>query len=76
VQVAIVIQHGRIADVKALQLTNRGGRSVAISRDAEPRLRAEALKAQSAKIDVVSGATYTSDGYRTSLQSAIDTAGL
>lgn len=76
VQVAIVVKAGRIADVKALQLTNQGDRSVAISAYAVPVLRSEALKAQSAKIDTVSGATYTSDGYRTSLQSAIDTAKL
>lgn len=75
-QVAVVVQGGRITDVRALQLTDQGGRSVAISRSAEPVLRAEALKAQSAKIAAVSGATYTSDGYRTSLQSAIDKAHL
>jgi uncharacterized protein with FMN-binding domain len=39
-------------------------------------LREEALSAQSAKIDVISGATYTSDGYISSLQSALDKAGL
>ena len=76
VQVAIVVKAGRITDVKALQLTNQDGRSVAISAGAAPILRTEALRAQSAKIDAVSGATYTSDGYRTSLQSAIDQAGL
>lgn len=76
VQVAIVVHSGTIVDVKALQLTNQGDRSVAISAAAVPILRHEALQAQSAKIDTVSGATYTSDGYRRSLQSAIDKAGL
>jgi uncharacterized protein with FMN-binding domain len=76
VQVAVVVKHGRIADVKALQLTNQGGRSVQISANAAPRLRVEALKAQSANIDAVSGATYTSEGYRASLQAAIDAARL
>ena len=76
VQVAIVVKAGRVTDVKALQLTNQGGRSVAISAGAAPILRTETLRAQSAKIDAVSGATYTSDGYRTSLQSAIDKAHL
>ena len=76
VQVAIVVKAGRITDVKALQLTNQGGRSVAISAGAAPVLRSETLRAQSAKIDTVSGATYTSDGYRTSLQSALDKAKL
>jgi len=74
VQVEAVLVGGRLVDVKALQLTNDGGRSVAISADAAPRLRTEALQAQSAKVDVVSGATYTSDGYRTSLQAALDDA--
>ena len=41
---------------------------------AAPTLRREALAAQSAKIDTVSGATYTSEGYRQSLQAAIDAA--
>lgn len=76
VQVAIVVRGGRITDVKALQLTNQGGRSVAISAAAAPVLRSEALHAQSASIATVSGASYTSDGYRRSLQSAIDRAHL
>ena len=41
----------------------------------EPILHSEALQAQSAQIDTVSGATYTSEAYRESLQSAIDHAG-
>lgn len=76
VQVEAVVAGGRLVDVRALQLTNDGGRSVAISASAAPRLRAEALQAQSARIDTVSGATYTSEGYRTSLQAALDRAGL
>ncbi len=47
-----------------------------ISAQAAPILRQEALQAQSAKIQSVSGATFTSEGYTTSLQSAIDKAGL
>jgi uncharacterized protein with FMN-binding domain len=76
VQVEIIVRSGRITDVRALHLTDQGGRSVAISARAAPILRSEALKAQSAKIDAVSGATYTSEGYLTSLQAAIDKAGL
>ncbi|MBF4591747.1 MULTISPECIES: FMN-binding protein [unclassified Curtobacterium] len=76
VQVEIVVTNGTITDVEALQLTDDGGRSVAISNQAAPVLRQEALTAQSSDIQAVSGATYTSDGYTTSLQSAIDTAGL
>lgn len=76
VQVQITVAGGKITEVTALQLTNQDGRSVAISQQAAPVLRQEALQAQSAKIQAVSGATYTSDGYVTSLQSAIDQAGL
>jgi uncharacterized protein with FMN-binding domain len=76
VQVEVVVSAGKITDVKALQLTDEGGRSVEISNYAAPILRTEALSAQSADIQSVSGATYTSEGYITSLQSAIDKAGL
>lgn len=75
-QVEIVVSNGKITDIKALQLTNQGGRSVQISNYAAPILRTEALAAQSANIQSVSGATYTSQGYITSLQSALDKAGL
>lgn len=76
VQVQITVANGKITDVTALQLTDQGGRSVQISQQAAPILRQEALQAQSAQIQSVSGATYTSEGYTTSLQSAIDKAGL
>lgn len=74
VQVQVTIASGKITEVKALQLTNYGGRSVQISNYAAPILRSEVLKAQSAKVSTVSGATYTSDGYLSSLQSALDKA--
>jgi uncharacterized protein with FMN-binding domain len=74
VQVEVTVASGKITSVKALQLTNYGGRSVQISNYAAPILRSEVLKAQSAKVSTVSGATYTSDGYLTSLQSALDKA--
>lgn len=72
----IVVSDGTITDVTAPQLTDADGRSVAISAQAAPVLRQEALQAQSAQIQAVSGATFTSEGYTTSLQSAIDQAGL
>jgi uncharacterized protein with FMN-binding domain len=49
---------------------------VRISAAAGPQLRNEALQVQSANINTVSGATYTSDGYAQSLQSALDRAGI
>lgn len=74
VQVQITVSGGTITAVKALQLTDREQRSVQISDYAAPILQREALAAQSADIDTVTGATYTSDGYAQSLQSAIDQA--
>jgi uncharacterized protein with FMN-binding domain len=75
VQVRLIETNGKITDVQALQMPFDRRRSNEISQFAEPILRSEALQAQSAKIDTVSGATYTSDGYDRSLQSAIDRAG-
>lgn len=75
VQVQITVAGGKLTDVTALQLTNSDGRSVMISQHAAPILRQEALQAQSAQIQAVSGATFTSEGYTTSLQSALDQAG-
>jgi uncharacterized protein with FMN-binding domain len=60
--------------VRALALPNDRPRSQFISAQAEPLLRSEALSAQSARIDIVSGATYTSEGYAQSLQAALDRA--
>ena len=74
VQVAVTISGGKITNVKALQLTTYGGRSVQISNYAAPILRSEVLKAQSAKVSNVSGATYTTRGYLSSLQSALNQA--
>ncbi len=74
VQVRITVSGGRISDVTALQLPADRRRSSEISQYAGPILRSEAIAAQSATIDTVSGATYTSKGYEQSLQSAIDQA--
>jgi uncharacterized protein with FMN-binding domain len=73
VQVQITIANGRITQVEALQLPSHG-RSGSISQAVAPMLHDEALQAQSAKIDIVSGATYTSEAYAQSLQSALDQA--
>jgi uncharacterized protein with FMN-binding domain len=74
VQVEITVAGGKISDVKPLQLTNAEQRSVDISNQAAPILRSEVLAAQSANVATVSGATYTTQGYLGSLQSAIDKA--
>ena len=72
VQVRAVFVGGRLADVQALQLPDSHQQSVEISNFAAPRLRQEALQAQSARISLISGATYTSEGYVQSLQAAIN----
>ncbi|CAL9390253.1 hypothetical protein SUDANB96_01251 [Streptomyces sp. enrichment culture] len=74
VQVRLTVRDGRIVRAEAVRAPS-GGRSSEISRDAVPRLDRAAVAAQSARIDAVSGATYTSEGYRRSLQSALDRAG-
>lgn len=76
VQVKVSYTGTRITSVRAVHLTDSSPHSVNISNQAAPTLRQEAMTAQSAKIDVVSGATYTSEGYIQSLQSAIDAAHL
>jgi uncharacterized protein with FMN-binding domain len=75
VQVRVSVKNGKVTDVAAVQLPQSDGRSAQISSQAAPALRQEALKAQSAKIDGVSGATYTSTGYQASLQGALTQAG-
>ena len=72
VQVELVLAGHRITDVRALQLPNAASRSRRIASIAAPQLRTEVLTAQSAQIDSVSGATYTSQGYAESVQYAID----
>ena len=76
VQVKITVSGGKITDVTAVQVPDGNRRDQEINDYAVPILRQEALAAQSARIDSVSGATVTSDGYRESLQSAIDAAHL
>ncbi|MFB6978330.1 FMN-binding protein [Streptomyces scopuliridis] len=76
VQVAATVQDGRLTAVKVLQVPSGSGRDQQITAYAVPRLTQEALAAHSAHIDAVSGASYTSQGYIQSLQSALDKAGV
>ncbi|MFE2317076.1 FMN-binding protein [Streptomyces sp. NPDC059441] len=76
VQVRITLKNGKITDVTAVSYPSDNPRDQEINSYALPQLRREALAAQSASIDSVSGASYTSDGYKQSLQSALDLAGL
>lgn len=75
VQIEVVVASGKVQDIVALQLPT-GRRSGQISSYSAPILRQEALSAQSASINTVSGATYTSDAYAQSLQAALQQAGL
>lgn len=76
VQVQITVAGGKITAVTVLQQPSSNGRDAEIDGVALPILTKETLQAQSAGIDSVSGATYTSEGYVGSLQSALDQAGL
>ncbi|WP_138444801.1 FMN-binding protein [Sinomonas susongensis] len=74
IQVQIVVSGGKITDVQTPQLTGDDMRSDMINSEAAPILRSEVLQAQSANVDTVSGATYTSEGYLASLQAALNSA--
>ena len=76
VQVAIVVQDGQVASADAVASPDGDHRSVEINAYAVQQLDDQAVAAQSASIDGVSGATYTSQAYAQSLQSALDQAGL
>ena len=76
VQVTITVSGGKITDVAVPAYPSENGRDVEINARALPVLRQETLDKQSADIDAVSGATVTSDGYKESLQSALDAAHL
>ncbi len=73
-QVETVINGGKIVDVQFLQYPNDRRTSVEINTQAMPYLKQEAIQAQNANIDIVSGATQTSRAFRESLQSALDKA--
>ena len=75
VQVKITITNGKVTAVQAVDYPMNDPRDQEINSYAIPQLNSEAVSAGSAQIDTVSGATYTSEGYITSLQSALDKAG-
>ncbi len=75
VQVQITVQAGKLATVRAVAYPT-GGRDGEINGQAIPILDDEATTVKNAKIDTVSGATFTSQGYRESLQAALDAAHL
>jgi uncharacterized protein with FMN-binding domain len=74
--VQITVVNGKITAASVLQVPWNNGRDQEINSVAVPQLNSEVVQAQSASIDMVSGATFTSQGYLHSLQSAIDEAHL
>ena len=76
VQVQLHIRGGRIVSATAIDYPQGSGRDREINSFAVPILQKETVSAQSAQIDTVSGATFTSEGYKTSLQAALDAAHL
>jgi uncharacterized protein with FMN-binding domain len=75
VQLKVTVAGGKITKIEAVQLPANDPKSQEINAYAEPLLRQSALSKQDGTVDAVSGATFTSDGYRTALQSALDKAG-
>ena len=71
-QVKVTVANGKITNIEAVQLQNGDPRSQMISSSAAPLLKQEVLSKQTADVDVISGATYTSASYLQSLQSALD----
>jgi uncharacterized protein with FMN-binding domain len=70
-QVAAVVKNGALADVQFLQYANDRSTSRYINGQAMPQLKQEAITAQSANVDIVSGATFTSEAFQKSLGSAL-----
>jgi uncharacterized protein with FMN-binding domain len=71
VQVRITVTSGRITDVSALQMPTDRARSAEITQYVTPLLRSEVIQAQSARIDVISGALFTSEAYAESVNDAM-----
>lgn len=76
VQVRITVTNGKVARADAIVYPTGNPQDQQINSYAVPALDQEAVSAGSAQIDMISGATYTSEGYLQSLQSALDKAGL
>lgn len=74
IQVKAIIQNGKITDVQFLQYPNERNRSVEINSYADPQLTSEAIQAQSANVDIVSGATDSSQAFIQSLSDALTQA--
>lgn len=74
VQVHVVIQNGKMANVQFLQYPHDRNRSVEINGYADPQLIQEAIQAQSARVDIITGATDSSEAFIQSLSDALSQA--
>jgi uncharacterized protein with FMN-binding domain len=74
VEVQVTIQNGKMSDVQFLQYPSDRRTSVQINTIAMPYLQQEAIQAQSAYVNIISGATFTSEGFATSLNAALNSA--
>jgi uncharacterized protein with FMN-binding domain len=74
IQVQVTVSGGKITEATTLQTPSQDGRSIQINQTAVPTLNQEVVSEQSSNISQVSGATFTSEGYVQSLQSALDAA--
>jgi uncharacterized protein with FMN-binding domain len=74
IQVEATIKNGKITNVQFLQYPNERERSVLINQYADPQLTSEAIQAQSANVDIISGATDTSEAFMQSLSDALSQA--
>ncbi|HTD20095.1 MAG TPA: FMN-binding protein [Ktedonobacteraceae bacterium] len=74
IQVKAIISNGKITDVQFLQYPNERNRSIMINNYADPQLTSEAIAAQSANVDIVTGATDTSQAFIQSLSDALSQA--
>lgn len=76
VEVSISVRGGKLTGVTVLEVPDRGGYEQGIVQEVVPELTSEAISSQGKSVDAVSGATYTSNAYIQSLQSALDAAGI
>jgi uncharacterized protein with FMN-binding domain len=74
VKVQATIQNGALADIEFLEYPNDRRTSIRINSFAMPMLKSEAIRAQNADVDIISGATLTSEAFSLSLQSAVESA--
>lgn len=74
VQVSVTISGGKLTSVKFLQYPDTHQTSVVINQQAMPYLQQEAIQAQSANVQIISGATFTSQAFQQSLQAALSQA--